>query len=338
MRSKILTLFFIFTLIVQSYTSALEKVTSTSNEYTVIRELGQGAFGKVYEVEDLEGTHYALKTYISEIGTQDPLSVYDDFLREYSRGLALNHPHIVKAYDLVEYTEEEQLLHGVILEYIEGTTVKAITKKSLYPEESLNAALEVVEALKYALSQGYFHLDLHAANVMMDNTQGIKIIDVASFFTREEIVNFFYKITEEELENSEETPPAENTPVEQESVREMKMKQFFKNNMKVFRQIKQQIENTQAYGANASAKLAQPSIDLTPVMSYYFNRIVEICRKIISKSELDREIKVELYSELVKLSFEYEEDVEEELQTPPDFYLDKLSELIQEQNSYSYAS
>jgi hypothetical protein len=70
-------------------------------------------------------------------------------------------------------------------------------------------------------------------------------------------------------------------------------------------------------------------IDLTPMQARYFDRITEICSKLISKSNTNREEKIEMRANIKKIAWNYEEDMEDGTCLPLITYLDLLMQTLQ---------
>ena len=70
-------------------------------------------------------------------------------------------------------------------------------------------------------------------------------------------------------------------------------------------------------------------INLTPLYATYFENISEICIDIITKSDLNKQDRINMRGEIKKLAWSYTEDANEGLDIPIDYYFDKLSEVLQ---------
>jgi serine/threonine protein kinase len=79
--------------------SILQTICSPTECYTITKELGNGAFGRVYAVEDSKGQKFALKTYMIEMEKVFEGHIFLDLEREFSRGQMLDHPNIIRSYD-----------------------------------------------------------------------------------------------------------------------------------------------------------------------------------------------------------------------------------------------
>ncbi len=175
-----------------------DTINTSTGTYTIIKKLGEGAFGKVFKVQNDQGQTFAIKAYkkhnLSSKRSRDStdnfyaINVFLDLDREFERGQILDHPNIIHSLEqFLYYTPENQEISCLVLEYVEGTTVGNVEKKYLPKASGILAASQLVEALNYALAFGYFHLDLHNQNAMLTKEGEIKVIDLASFFHIDEL-------------------------------------------------------------------------------------------------------------------------------------------------------
>ena len=234
-----------------------EQIISPTDRYTVIKKLGAGAYGKVYAVENSKGEKFALKSYISYANPRNPFS---DSEREFQRGQILDHSNIIKSFDLfTSVGPDDTITTNLVLQLVEGNVLYRIPKKTLSYTEAVNAAIQFCNALHYALSFDFMHIDLHEGNVMLSHDSNIMIIDLASFFTYDELINFAYTYSytysydEMESQNSGESKNRQvkfnriidksTIPMGAKDVKDLiarkKLKQFFANNPELYNHLKQ---------------------------------------------------------------------------------------------------
>ncbi len=142
--------------------------------YELVRKLGEGGMGIVYEAKDtVLDRPVALKVMREEI------SLYkrerERFLREAKVSAKLTHPNIVEIYDVVEEGDNIYL----VFEYIDGKSLKVIidNKGRLGLDEALRITVGVCGALEYAHKQGVIHRDVKPSNIMVRKDGWVKVLD-----------------------------------------------------------------------------------------------------------------------------------------------------------------
>ncbi len=149
---------------------AEEAELASIGEFELVRELGRGGMGVVYEARQRSlGRRVALKVLASDV-TADPLRVAR-FRREASTLASLEHPHIVRVFD----TGEHQDQHWLAMELVDGETfAQRLERQRLaggHREGSLRQAVEIVAAVATALqhvhAQGILHRDVKPSNVLL---------------------------------------------------------------------------------------------------------------------------------------------------------------------------
>ncbi len=144
----------------------------TLGRYQVLREIGRGGFGVVYEARDAElGRLVAVKTVRAR--RNDPQQVAR--LRQEAEAAAqLNHPSIVTLHD-AGLSDGTAFL---VMERLHGETLEArLLRGPLPPREAVRIAAEVARGLAHAHAAGVLHRDLKPANVLLTTDGGVKILD-----------------------------------------------------------------------------------------------------------------------------------------------------------------
>ena len=135
--------------------------------YTVNRELGRGAFGIVYDVNDtMSGENVALKMFSPRWVQRHLL---ERFRREFAIVARMPHRRIVKVFDF----GEQEGKYYFTMELIEGST---LDNARLSDDEKLSVLCDIAEGLAHIHSRGIMHLDLKPANIFVTD-EGIKIGD-----------------------------------------------------------------------------------------------------------------------------------------------------------------
>jgi eukaryotic-like serine/threonine-protein kinase len=153
---------------------------SLVGEYRVIRQLGRGSHGTVYEaVHTIIEKTAALKVLNPEF-SGDPLSV-QRFVDEARAVNRIKHPNIVDIFGLGELADGRKYC---VMDLLEGRTLAAHLKSAgrLSPLAALQVLSEVAKALNAAHAAGVVHRDLKPQNVFLSGS--------ASAFERVTLLDF----------------------------------------------------------------------------------------------------------------------------------------------------
>ena len=147
--------------------------------YRVLRELGAGGMGAVYEVEHVTlGVHYALKTFTLEKGHTELFR--QRFLAEGRLLARLSHPNLVRVFDLA-YDEESDLLYYVmdLVLYKDGEahTLADIEEGSADEDFLARWFGELCRALAYVHAQGIVHRDIKLNNILLAPDKHVVLSD-----------------------------------------------------------------------------------------------------------------------------------------------------------------
>ena len=143
--------------------------------YKVLRHIGRGGSGIVYLAEHIDlHRQVALKVIRSDVAGRS--GVLERFLREGRAAAALDHPNIVRVYDVGNADD----VHFLVLEYAEGRTLEdLLRRKGRMPwRQAVGYAVQTARGLQHAHERGIVHRDVKPANLVLDNAGTIKILDM----------------------------------------------------------------------------------------------------------------------------------------------------------------
>jgi eukaryotic-like serine/threonine-protein kinase len=145
--------------------------------YDIIRVLGKGAMGIVYEGRDPNlDRRVAIKTVKVENLAPEAAAEYEARFRTEARSAArLQHPNIVSVYD----SDRHEDVAYLVMEYIQGDDLKHhLDSGDRYSlEQSLHMIDDLLSALDYAHRHGVVHRDIKPANLLLEASGRLKLTD-----------------------------------------------------------------------------------------------------------------------------------------------------------------
>ena len=141
----------------------------------LIRRLGAGAIGVVYEAEHAEHQlHVAVKMLASAAAADT--RVVQRFEREARLCAAIQHPHVVG----VHFCGFERGVHFLVMEFIDGQTLATMVEElgKVSWERAAQLILQVARGLEYAHSKGIIHRDIKPANILVTTDGVAKLADL----------------------------------------------------------------------------------------------------------------------------------------------------------------
>ena len=146
--------------------------------YEIIRELGKGAMGVVYEGRDPSlGRTVAIKTARRDVIERSGLAqeMMERFLREAKSAGMLNHPNIITIYDV----GEEAGMAYIAMEFLVGRDLNTLIdqQKRFDVKQVVDYGVQICEALACAHDQGVYHRDVKPANIFIPDQGVLKVVD-----------------------------------------------------------------------------------------------------------------------------------------------------------------
>jgi len=141
--------------------------------YHIVRPLGQGGMGRVYEAEDSEsGRRVAIKLMGHSLGSENDRA---RFLREGRLAASINHPNSVYIYGTMEIGG----IPVIAMELSAEGTLKdrIVADGPMEPCQAVDTALQLIEGLEAASGQGILHRDIKPANCFVDSAGRVKVGD-----------------------------------------------------------------------------------------------------------------------------------------------------------------
>src|ERR1700722_2978922 len=133
----------------------------TIGKYKVLERLGSGGMGSVYLCEHKFMRRRVAVKVLPAAKAEDPASL-ERFYREARAAAALDHPNIVRAYDI----DQDENLHFLVMEYVDGASFQELIKKS-GPLNVLRACHYIRQAaigMQHAHEAGLVHRDIKPGN------------------------------------------------------------------------------------------------------------------------------------------------------------------------------
>ena len=146
------------------------------NQYKIVREIGQGGMGRVYEGEDLPlKRRVAIKTLLPNGDKIDFAKQCEQFQQEAEICAQLDHPNIVHVYNV----GVEKNIPYMVMEYIEGVSISEYVKEHGVEDWQLQAKLikKIARGLVCVHNAKLLHRDIKPTNILVKNDGEPVLID-----------------------------------------------------------------------------------------------------------------------------------------------------------------
>ena len=148
-------------------------IGKTFSHYKILEKLGEGGMGVVYKAQDTKLDRIvALKFLPSHLNKSD--TDIERFLQEAKAAAALNHPNVCTIHEIHDEGENP----FIVMEYVQGLTLSEKIKVERFKiKDTIDYAIQIAEALKTAHSKGIIHRDIKSENIMVTETDQVKVMD-----------------------------------------------------------------------------------------------------------------------------------------------------------------
>ncbi len=148
--------------------------TFLQDRYEILEQIGSGGMSVVYKAKCHKLNRLVAIKVLKEEFCNDSNFV-SKFKMEAQSAAGLSHPNIVSVYDVID----EGKLHYIVMELIEGITLKSYIKKKgrLEVKETIGIAIQVAQGIAAAHEQHIIHRDIKPQNMIISKDGKVKVAD-----------------------------------------------------------------------------------------------------------------------------------------------------------------
>ncbi len=167
------------------YPGLVLKTNQAAPRYRIVRQLGQGGFGRTYLAQDLHRFEElcVLKEFAPQVqGTHALQKAEELFEREAGVLYKLQHPQIPKFRELIKVKQEGIANLFLVQDFVEGQTYHALLEArkrqglQFNEAEVMQLMLQILPVLEYIHSLGIIHRDISPDNLMLRSTDGLPVL------------------------------------------------------------------------------------------------------------------------------------------------------------------
>jgi len=153
---------------------ALEIGTVLANRYEIVRRIGEGGMGAVYQARDLELNRVVALKVIRPGLAKNP-EILSRFKQELILARQVTHKNVIRIYDLAD----SDGVKFITMDFIDGRDLKSALRANgkFAPRQAAEIIQQVCRGLEAAHSEAVIHRDLKPQNIMMDRSGKITVMD-----------------------------------------------------------------------------------------------------------------------------------------------------------------
>jgi serine/threonine protein kinase len=147
----------------------------TVGKYKVLERLGSSAVGTLYLCEHTLMRRRVVVKVLPTVKASSPLQL-GRFYREARASALLDHPNLVRCHDVAC----EGNLHYLVMDYVDGSSIEHIVAQTgpLSIARACHYIRQAAEGLQHAFEHGLIHRDVKPANLMVERTGVVKVLDL----------------------------------------------------------------------------------------------------------------------------------------------------------------
>jgi len=140
-----------------------------AERYSVVREVGSGGMGTVYEVTHVRlGKTFALKLMHGRVAANE--EIRKGFFREAKFASSIDHPNILS---VVDFGEDSRYGPYIVSEYLEGEQLATLlSRKAMSSRRAFDIILQLAEGLQCIHNHGIVHCDIKTKNIIVGQDPG----------------------------------------------------------------------------------------------------------------------------------------------------------------------